>query len=364
MNRDLDLRAGDLVEVRSEEEILRTLDSRGALDALPFMPEMLRFSGQRFRVYKSAHKACDTIDWGIPRRMESAVHLEGLRCDGSAHGGCQAGCLFYWKTAWLKRVDEASNGSKTPLPASDAADSQDSPAACTRETLFEATRGEPDGDEEVFACQATELIRATFSAVPWWYPGQYVRDVRSGNASIGSVVRGIVVGFFNKLQKANARLLPRLAPIHGGKTYPFVEGKLVGTTPVGGLNLRPGELVEVLSKDEIFATLNERDRTRGLRFDGEMLAYCGRRGRVLATVDKFIDEKSGKMIQMKNDCVIIDGFICPGAYHRSCPRGTFSWWREAWLKRVEEPVDAKAEGACVGCSSAESVTTTDAGVGA
>ena len=35
------LRKGDLVEVRSEEEILRTLDADGKLDGLPFMPEML-----------------------------------------------------------------------------------------------------------------------------------------------------------------------------------------------------------------------------------------------------------------------------------------------------------------------------------
>ena len=36
------------------------------------------------------------------RSMKNAVFLEGLRCDGSAHGGCQRGCLFFWKEAWLK----------------------------------------------------------------------------------------------------------------------------------------------------------------------------------------------------------------------------------------------------------------------
>ena len=36
----LDLRAGELVEIRSREEILATLDSRGERDSLPFMPEM------------------------------------------------------------------------------------------------------------------------------------------------------------------------------------------------------------------------------------------------------------------------------------------------------------------------------------
>src|SRR5215813_7917669 len=102
----LNLRAGEFVEVRSKEEILATLDELGQLNALPFMPEMLKFCGQQFRVFKSAHKTCDTIEKTGGRRMRGAVHLEGLRCDGEAHGGCQAGCLFFWNEAWLKRVGE------------------------------------------------------------------------------------------------------------------------------------------------------------------------------------------------------------------------------------------------------------------
>src|SRR3954449_2660500 len=104
MKNVLDLRVGELVRVRSAEEILATLDERGALDSLPFMPEMLPFCGKEFRVDRRATKACDTIDWSALRRMENAVHLEQLRCDGSAHGGCQAGCLLYWKEAWLRRA--------------------------------------------------------------------------------------------------------------------------------------------------------------------------------------------------------------------------------------------------------------------
>ena len=52
----LDLRVGDTVEVKSREEIFATLDSRGALEALPFMPEMLKYCGQQYKVYKRADK--------------------------------------------------------------------------------------------------------------------------------------------------------------------------------------------------------------------------------------------------------------------------------------------------------------------
>ena len=76
------LRVGDLVEVRSAEEIMATLDERGELENLPFMPEMLEFCGQRLTVHKVAHKLCDTITRTGIHKMDNAVHLTGSRCDG------------------------------------------------------------------------------------------------------------------------------------------------------------------------------------------------------------------------------------------------------------------------------------------
>src|ERR1700693_124510 len=98
------LKVGDWVEVRSKEKILNTLDSSGQLDGTPFMPEMFAFCGRRFQVYKRAHKTCDTVFPVRERRVDRAVHLE-TRCDGQAHGGCDAGCLMFWKEAWLKPGD-------------------------------------------------------------------------------------------------------------------------------------------------------------------------------------------------------------------------------------------------------------------
>src|SRR5687767_15131427 len=103
---DRALQPGDIVEVRSAAEILATLDESGALDAMPFMPEMIQYSGERFAVSRRVEKICDTVSGGPPgsRRMHDTVLLDDLRCDGSGHGGCQAGCRIYWKEAWLRRV--------------------------------------------------------------------------------------------------------------------------------------------------------------------------------------------------------------------------------------------------------------------
>jgi hypothetical protein len=292
------------------------------------MPEMLSFCGQRYRVRGRAHKACDTIDWQQFRRMESAVHLEELRCDGSAHGGCQAGCLLFWKEAWLRPVDQ-QEGERTP--ETDA-------AGASREALTAATQiGTNEAGQTLFSCQATELTKASKGLLPWWEPSQYVQDVASGNSTVFRVVRALLVGLFNRFQRANARFLPRFCLIRGCKRYPFIEGKATsGSTPTGSLDLQPGEIVEIKSRQEIFATLDEDDKTQGLRFDGEMLKYCGRRARVLRRMENIIDEKTGRMLRIRRDCVILDGVICTGDYHRSCPRAIYPYWREAWLRRVEE----------------------------
>ena len=83
----LNLRAGDWVEVRSKEEILGTLDKDGRLGQMPFMPEMFQFCGKKFQVGKRAHKTCDPVNGLQSRSLPDSVHLEGLRCDGSAQQG-------------------------------------------------------------------------------------------------------------------------------------------------------------------------------------------------------------------------------------------------------------------------------------
>ncbi len=97
---------GEWVQVRSKEEILQTLDGEGRLEGMPFMPEMFAFCGQKFQVYKIAHKTCDYSVYPYrTRRLRRSVHLQ-TRCDGAAHDGCEAGCLLYWKEDWLKAVSE------------------------------------------------------------------------------------------------------------------------------------------------------------------------------------------------------------------------------------------------------------------
>jgi len=83
-----------------------------------------------------------------------------------------------------------------------------------------------------------------------------------------------------------------------------------------------------------------------------MLRYCGRRGRVLRRVTRIIDEKSGKMLRIRSDCIVIDGFICTGDLHRLCPRSIYPYWREDWLRRVDVAPFAVPEEELIGSGAA------------
>lgn len=330
--------AGDWVIVRSKEEILATLDERARLDNLPFQPEMLAFCGRRMRVAKVAHKTCDTVNKTGGRRMRNAVHLEGGRCDGGLHGGCQADCVFFWKEAWLKRPEQESP--EHPVSPS---------GGCTEEKVLSAARkpGDETSDDPSWVCQTTALFEAT-EPLPWWNPWQYVRDVTSGNHTAWRMIKiltaasyrnfvglgfgyRLLVGFYNAFQK-----------LTGGKPFPEGAGQIQPgeQTPTEILDLRPDEWVEVKSGKEIYATLTRRGFNRGMRYDMEMLKYSGNRYRVQMRVDRLINEQTGKMMQMKNSCIQLEGVYCRAEctpMRLGCPRASNTYWREIWLKRVDGP---------------------------
>ena len=61
------------------------------------------------------------------------------------------------------------------------------------------------------------------------------------------------------------------------------------------------------SPTEIAATLDEDGLNRGLSFDREMIPYCGRKFHVKDRVRHIIDDKTGRMLNIPKDCIILDG---------------------------------------------------------
>jgi hypothetical protein len=314
------LRRGDIVEVRSAAEILATLDENGALDDMPFMPEMLPYVGRRFTVSRRVEKICDTIAVTGSRRMRDTVYLEDLRCDGSGHGGCQAGCRIYWKEAWLRPVnvhDEATDR------ATDDVAELGRRAQATTQTVREL-----EGDAaEVWRCQATEAFKAS-EPLKLADVRQYWRELQSRNYGLLRFLRVAIPGFVAEVA-ARLRLVEPV-PLTGPGTY---------SPPADPLRLQPGDLVQVRGPEEIARTLDADGLLRGLSFDREMLPYCGGTYRVQDRVQRLIDDRTGRMIEIPSDCLILQGVVCSGERSHGrwfCPREIYPYWREAWLRPVKE----------------------------
>lgn len=306
------------MEVRSAREIEATLDDRGCLEGLPFMSEMAPYCGTVHRVFKRIDKIIDIVEFTGLRRMSGTVTLEDLRCDGRAHGACQAGCQFLWKEDWLRRcsrrhVREAGSAEQAPGDPVSRHEADAEPPA-----------------KDVYRCQATELFNASSYLHPW-DPRQYLSPLWSGNVMLVEFLRGISIELFNAFQR-----------LHGGCEYPYWVGSRLQKTPAVSLGLQPGEWVRVKTKEEILQTLDWRNRNRGLWFDREMLRYCGARFRVLRRVDRLIEEKSGRLVRLKTPSVFLDGVTARGDLHRFNPQNDYILWREIWLERLDDGVAAGA----------------------
>jgi hypothetical protein len=306
MNKsDFRPRSGDWVEVKSAEEIGETLGGDGALDGLPFMPEMLEYCGGRFRVRRKVEKTCVEINGAYDFRefpKNDVVLLEGLRCSGGAHDGCQRMCMLFWKTAWLRKAE----GGGVAAPA----------VSLIQHGLDRRLKTRGEGTK--YFCQSTELSKASRSVSTKRRLVKCWSDVRWGNVGIFQMLQLIAVPIWRKMTKR-------------------IRRRLVGSlkrTPGGSLGLRPGEIVEVNDAAEIAQTLDARGRNRGLIFDLGLCKFSGKKFRVRNRLDQMISESTGEMRKVEGT-VILENLhcFCNDAVG-GCPRQDVIYWRDVWLKRV------------------------------
>jgi len=299
------LSPGDIVEVKAPDEILQTLDADGTLGHLPFMPEMVEFCGKRFHVSRRVLKTCisGSIAMMLGFRTDDVVVLDGLRCSGAAHDGCEKACTIFWREAWLRKVDDPG------VPAT---------ADWTGHQRLQSHLKTSTGPKTYF-CQASELLKAARPLSRWERLGTCVGEVRARNCSA-----------FEMAQRIGIWLLWRIRRMVLGE---YARGTQK-TTPVASLNLQPGESVEVKSIGHIRDTLNDKACNRGLRFFPNMRWLCGSRSLVRNRLDKIIVDGTGEMRQLRNT-VYLDGSMCDCVHvaFGGCPRDEFVYWREIWLRR-------------------------------
>src|ERR1700741_3293871 len=101
------------------------------------------------------------------------------------------------------------------------------------------------------------------------------------------------------------------------------------------LQLHAGEWVEVRSKEDILATLDDNGRLEMLPFMPEMFQYCGLRFQVQKRAHKTCDPPSGMQARRMKDAVHLGDLRCGGESHGGGQAGCLIFWKERWLRRVE-----------------------------
>jgi hypothetical protein len=109
-NNQPPLQAGDLVRVRSVQDIKATLDHSGKLKGCGFGTEMEQFCDSIQRVLKPVVRFVDERDYSV-RKGKGIVILENITCKGTSFfGPCDRNCFFFWREEWLEKLESAPAG--------------------------------------------------------------------------------------------------------------------------------------------------------------------------------------------------------------------------------------------------------------
>jgi hypothetical protein len=98
------LQPGDIVRVRSREEIQATLNNWNFLKGCGFMEEMWPYCNTTQRVLKRVEKFIDERDY-LMKNIKGIIILDGVFCQGTKDfGACDRTCFYFWREEWLEKI--------------------------------------------------------------------------------------------------------------------------------------------------------------------------------------------------------------------------------------------------------------------
>lgn len=101
---DLNLQAGEWVDVKRTEEIQASLNSEGSNCGLFFQPTMSEAIGGRYQVEFPVQKII-LEQTGKMVCLTNTVALKGVICQGVCANNCPRSEYLYWRESWLRRAD-------------------------------------------------------------------------------------------------------------------------------------------------------------------------------------------------------------------------------------------------------------------
>ena len=102
----LGLQPGEIVRVKSLEQIVQTLDQKGRNRGLQCYVELGQFSGRSYCVRTRLDRMI-AEPTGQMRKVQGTVILEDNNClCANVLGGCPRQDYTYWREVWLERVND------------------------------------------------------------------------------------------------------------------------------------------------------------------------------------------------------------------------------------------------------------------
>lgn len=109
----LGLKEGDLVRVKTVDDILATVDENLFNRGMSFHPEMMPHCGKTFRISQRVGTIINEKTGQLKVLKNSCLVLEGAGCYGTCTRplNCPRACPPYWREIWLERVEDGKERS-------------------------------------------------------------------------------------------------------------------------------------------------------------------------------------------------------------------------------------------------------------
>jgi hypothetical protein len=105
---DLNLQPGEWVEVKSQDEILGTINAEGFNRGMRYDMEMSKYAGNRYRVQMRVDRLINEQTGKMMEMKSPCIQLENVFCRAECTPdrlGCPRASNTYWREIWLRRVD-------------------------------------------------------------------------------------------------------------------------------------------------------------------------------------------------------------------------------------------------------------------
>lgn len=96
-----------------------------------------------------------------------------------------------------------------------------------------------------------------------------------------------------------------------------------------------GQLVRILDREAIAATLDWNNKLDGCLFMEEMSEFCGRTS-VIMRVPRYL-HNNDRLLRCKTPIYMLEGIMCDGkgdGFDKPCDRSCYLLWHERWLGAV------------------------------